>query len=160
MMSRIATKANRYVLEQAEVCPRSRKALERKRRAAALAHGVQVMVRDLDIRLLAVWTQFGGGAVYLSQQRIPRPILAFSPSEAILRRMSLLYGLTPLRMAQPASTAHFLEQIDRLLLGQGWAAKGDAIAVVLGEPIGRPGITNRVCLHYVGEALARVEPQQ
>jgi len=151
MMSRIAAKANRYVLEQAEVCPRSRKALERKRRAAALAHGVQVMVHDLDIRLLAVWTQFGGGAVYLSQQRIPRPILAFSPSEAILRRMSLLYGLTPLRMAQPRSTAHFLEQIDRLLLGQGWAAKGDAIAVVLGEPIGKPGITNEVCLHYVGE---------
>jgi hypothetical protein len=24
--------------------------------------------------------------------------------------------------------------------------------VVLGEPIGKPGITNRVCLHYVGEA--------
>jgi pyruvate kinase len=152
MMTRIAAKTNQYILGQAGVCPRAQKALERKRRAAALAHGVQVMVRDLDIKLLAVWTQFGGGAVYLSQQRITRPILAFSPSEAILRRMSLLYGLTPIRMAQPTSTHHFLEQIDRLLLDRGWAAKGDAIAVVLGEPIGKPGITNRVCLHYVGEA--------
>jgi pyruvate kinase len=152
MMTRIAAKTNQYILGQAGVCPRAQKALERKRRAAALAHGVQVMVRDLDIKLLAVWTQFGGGAVYLSQQRITRPILAFSPSEAILRRMSLLYGLTPIRMAQPPSTHHFLQQIDRLLLDQGWAAKGDAIAVVLGEPIGQPGITNQVCLHYVGEA--------
>ncbi|MBP8303145.1 MAG: pyruvate kinase [Phycisphaerae bacterium] len=152
MMSRIAAKTHRYILDQAEVCPRTRKALERKRMAAALAHGVQVMVHDLDIRLLAVWTQFGGGAVYLSQQRIPRPILAFSPSEATLRRMSLLYGLTPLRMAQPASTGQFIEQTDRLLLERGWAARGDAVAIVLGEPIAKPGITNRVCLHYVGEA--------
>ena len=152
MMNRIAAKTHRYILEQPGLRLRGQKTIERKRRAAALAHGVQVMVHDLDIKLLAVWTQFGGGAVYLSQQRIPRPILAFSTSEAILRRLALLYGLTPVPMTQPRSTQDFLERTDRLLLEQAWAAKGDPIAVVMGEAISEPGVTNQVCLHYVGEA--------
>ncbi len=155
MMNRIASKTHAYILQQAGPCPRAPRPVDRRRLTAALAHGVQVMVQDLDVKLMAVWSQFGGGAVYLSQQRIPRPILAFSPSDAILQRLALLYGLTPLRMTQPSNTLQFLERIDRLLLDNNWADKGQPVAIVLTEPITEMGTTNEVCLHHVGEALKR-----
>ena len=112
------------------------------------------MVRDLGIKLLVVWSQLGGGAVYLSQQRLSRPILACSPSPAILRRLSLLYGLTPVHMAPPDNVHTFLQTIDTLLLEKGWVAPGEPIAVVTGEPITKIGITNQVNIHYVGETLS------
>lgn len=154
MMHRIAQKSNVYIRERTLNSPTAHKALERKSRPAALAHGVRTMVRDLDIKLLVVWSQLGGGAVYLSQQRLSRPILACSPSPAILRRLSLLYGLTPIHMDQPESLHDFLQKIDALILKSEWAAPGDPIAVVSGEPMTKLGITNKVCIHYVGETLS------
>ncbi len=151
IMNRIARKSNAYILEQHWEAPVARKAPAHKRRAAALAHGVRTMVQDLDIKLLAVWSEQGGGAVYLSQQHIPRPILAFSANEVMLRRMALIYGLTPIRMEQPDSLQHFLQAIDQYLADQDWISPGDPIAVVTGEPINRPGLTNKVCIHHVGE---------
>jgi len=158
IMNRIARKSNAYILEQHWETSAARKAPHHKRRAAALAHGVRTMVQDLDIKLLAVWSELGGGAVYLSQQHIPRPILAFSANDAMLRRMALIYGLTPIRMAQPDSLQHFLQAIDSYLDDQEWITAGDPIAVVTGEPINRPGMTNKVCIHHAGET--RTSPSQ
>ncbi|MFC1763955.1 pyruvate kinase [Planctomycetota bacterium] len=153
MMNRIAQKSNAYILKQAWEAPLANKAPKHKQRAVALAHGVRTMVRDLEIKLLIVWSELGGGAVYLSEQHIPRPILACSSSMAMLRRMALLYGLTPVRMLQPANLHEFLQTLDKQLMNQTWITPGDAVAVVTGEPICKVGITNQVCIHYVGESL-------
>jgi len=157
MMKRIALKTNAYIREQGLVAPVAHKALENRRRAAALTHGVRTIAQDMAVKLLAVWAQFGGGAVYLSQQRVPFPILCCSPSDAVLRRTALLYGVIPIPMEQPASSHAFLEGLDRLLLDQNWAQESDPIVVVLGEPITQVGLTNQICIHYVGETLAAVK---
>ena len=49
---------------------------ESRYRTAALAHGVNVVVRDLGARLMGIWSQHGGGARYLSQNRPLIPIIA------------------------------------------------------------------------------------
>ena len=154
MMRRIAEKVNKHIYQTAPLSPTGPSLpIEQKRRAAALAHGVRTMACDLDVKLIVVWAQLSGGAVYLSQQRLPRPILVCSPSPAIRQRASLLYGVTPVAMEQPQSSHEFLQRLDNLLLDQKWTQEGDGIIVVSGLPITQVGLANQVSVHYVGEAL-------
>ena len=120
-------------------------------RTAALAHGVSVVVRDLGARYVVVWSERGGGARYLSQNRLAVPILGASTSPAALRRMCLMFGVQPVAMDRPADVDTFLDAIDRLMLGQAWAEPGDPIVVLVGEPLGTAGVTNEMRIHYVGD---------
>ncbi len=152
MMNRIATKTNQYLRSQPLLVHPPRKLQEMRYRTPALAHGVRSIVRDMDAKFIIMWSQLGGGAIYLSQQRIPRPILGFSSNHQALRQMSVLYGLTPIYMEKPSSNSEFIRKVDRMLIQKKWARKGEAIIFVMGEPIDRVGVTNNISIHYLGES--------
>lgn len=154
MMRRIARETNIYRRTEAIEVEPPRNPRESRYRTAALAHGVSVVVRDLDAKLIVMWSQLGGGASYVSQMLSSVPVIALSSNPDALRRMSILYGLFPLLMEQPESTAAFIIQLDKLFIDQKWAEIGDPIVLVLGEPIGQAGLTNKIQIHYVGDALA------
>ncbi len=153
MMSRIEQLTNEDVQGRRSAPPR--KLRESKYRTAALAHGVSVIMRDLEAKLVAVWSASGSGPVYLSQNRLPRPIVGFSDNPAALRRMAIMYGLKPVFMPRPGSTAEFIAQVDGQVQERGWAGKGDPIVIVSGEPIGRVGRSNKLSIHYIGDASER-----
>ena len=151
MMNRIARKTNAYVKELesgSEKLIRYKGPMNRK---AAMARGVHQMARDIGARFIVSWTHSGGSSVFLSQQRIQVPMIAFGENRKRLRQLSLLFSITPLYMKQPASGSKFIASVNRLLLKNKWARKGDPIIIVASEPITRRGITNRVVIHYVGE---------
>ena len=116
-----------------------------------LRHGVKVVIRDLGAGLVVMWSQLGGGASYLSQVRMTVPILSFSSSPEALRRMSVMFGVTPMLMEPPTDSNAFLKQVDELLLANQWAKEDDAIVMVAGQPFGRAGVTNTLRIHHVGE---------
>jgi pyruvate kinase len=124
-----------------------------KYRTAALARGVGAVLRDLDAPIVAIWSSHGGGASYLSQVRLPLPVVAFSEDPAALRRMSIMFGIWPICKPMPELTTTFIREIDELLLAQDWAKAGDPIVVVMGQPIGRSGLTNDLRIHYVGDQI-------
>jgi pyruvate kinase len=133
-----------------------RKLQDTRYRTAALAHGVSVIVRDIDARLVATWSQLGGGARYLSQNRLAVPILAASSDLGALRQMGLLFGVHPIHMSQPKDSDTWLNLLDQFMLDRGWADEGDPIVVAKGEPLGTSGVTNKIRIHYVGD-VCRVE---
>jgi len=149
MMSRIARLTNRYILEQKISHPIPKHMRESRYRTAALAHGVKSIVKDIDARLIVIWSKFGGGALYLSQLDIPRPILAFSDLPSTLNRLSLLYGIHPELMDQPISTSDFIQDVDAKIIDNGWAKKGEVVVFVYGEPIQASGVTNSIYIHYL-----------
>jgi pyruvate kinase len=149
MMSRIARLTNQYILEQKISHPLPGHLHESRHRSAALAHGVKSIVKDIDARLIAVWSKFGGGALYLSQLDIPRPILAYSDLPATLNRLSLLYGVHPELMSQPSAATGFILDVHSRIIDKGWAKKGDAVVFVYGEPIQASGLTNSIYIHYL-----------
>ena len=125
-------------------------------RTAALAHGIGVVVHDLAARYVVVWSELGGGARYLSQNRLSIPIIAVSSSEPALRRMSLGFGVRPVHMDRPADSEAFLARVDELLQQRGWAQPGEPIVLAMGEPMGTAGVTNEIRIHYVGD-VCRVD---
>jgi pyruvate kinase len=149
MMSRIARLTNDHILEQRISRQVPRQLKESKFRSAALAHGVKSMVKDIDAKMIVIWSKFGGGALYISQLDIPLPILAFSNLPSTLNRLALLYGAYPELMEQPQSHGEFIREASRRILESGRADKGDAIVFVYGEPIQASGVTNTVYVHYL-----------
>lgn len=153
MMRRIAIKTNAYVKsldDKSDELVKYRGDINRK---ATMARGVHQMARDIKAKFIVSWTHSGGSSVFLSQQRMEIPLIAFGENEKRLRQMSILYSMTPIYMKQPKSGSKFITAVDEMLLKKKWAKKGDPIIIVASDPITKIGITNRVVLHYVGEDI-------
>lgn len=151
IMNRIARLTNKYIREQKISHPIPKAIQDSKYRSAALAHGVKSIVKDIDARLIVVWTKLGGGALYLSQLDMPRPIIACSAYPSTLRRLALLYGVHPVLMEQPEHSSDFIQAADEMILKNGWALPGEPVVFVWGKPIISSGITNTLYIHYLGE---------
>lgn len=151
MMNRIATKTNLYIKES-NIQPGFNIKQIFMNRTAAIADGVKTIVRDLHPKFLVAWTNLGGTAVTLSQQRSALPILAFTDNKKRLRQLSLLYSIKPIFMKLPQSGSKFIVQIDKLLVKNSWASSGNPIIIVSPDPIHKLGFANRIVVHYIGES--------
>jgi pyruvate kinase len=125
---------------------------------AALARGVRFISTDVDAKLVIMWVHFDGGARHLARTRMWRPIIAFSSDPRALRRMSLLYGVTPTFMEEPASSDEFMGKADQVLLERGWARTGDTVVYVLGATMAQASVTDRVCIRHVGDPIEGLSP--
>ena len=123
---------------------------ETGRPAAALAHGVTTVARELGAKLIVVWSQKGGTARYLSQNRPTVPIIGVTSDYRAMRRMNMLFAVWPVLMTPPGDIEDFAAAADQLLIDHGWAEPGDAILIVAGEPLDTPGLTNTLRIHHVG----------
>jgi pyruvate kinase len=151
VMHATAKAAESYLFGEAWVGRAPKRLQETRYRTAALAHGVSTIVGDLRPLYVVMWSELGGGARYLSQNRLPTPILAVSSNPVALRQMTLMFGVRPVEMPRPEDSEAFVGEIDRLLLDNRWAEQGDAVVIVKGEPLGTPGVTNKIRIHYVGD---------
>jgi pyruvate kinase len=150
MMNRITEKTNDYLRSHGTPLAMPHHFRQGTKESAAIAHGVKTIVEDIDIKMIVTWTHLAESVVYLSQYHIPLPILGFSNRGEDLRKMALLYGLMPMYMEPPKSGSQFIRQVDQMLIERKWAKTGEALVFVLGEPIGRVGISNRLVIHYLG----------
>lgn len=153
MMTRIARKTNAYIKTLDGESEKLIKYTGPINRKAAMARGVHQMARDMKAKFIITWTHSGGSSVFLSQQRMEVPLIAFGENESRLRQMSILYSITSIFMKQPKSGSKFIAEADHMLLEKKWAKKGDPVIIVASEPITKRGITNRVVIHYIGEQI-------
>ena len=112
-------------------------------RAAASA------ARAIGAKGIIVFTQTGNTARLISQCRPAAPILAFTPTESIRRKMALLWGVIPFRMDRLEPAENLIVEMERSLKERGWATGGDRFVILLGFPIRRKGPTNMIKLHTV-----------
>jgi len=105
---------------------------------------------DLGARAIVAFTKSGFTARLLAKYRPRAPILAFSPSPAVRHRLCLHWGVTPKPIPPIQHTEELVEQIDRILLGEGGVRLGDPLVVVAGFPLWVRGTTNLIQLHRVG----------
>jgi pyruvate kinase len=153
-MNRIIHAAEAFVASRREAPSPPRHAVEDRQRSAALAHGAWYVARDVGAKLVVVWSQHGGLARFLSQTGFTIPIIAYSSSAAHTRRMALLKGVRPILGTVPdepaAALALWNDAVDAELLRRGWAALGDTILLMAGQPLGAPKVAGTMAIHHVG----------
>jgi pyruvate kinase len=148
MMDRIAAQAELSIRQQGY------KDLPQRRfttHAEIVADSAYHAARNADAAAIVVFTASGSSARLIARFRPPVPIYAFTPSEAVARQLNIVFGVRSVIAPQTTSTDDMMMQMDRILIERGWLKPRDSVVFVAGQPIGRPGTTNLLKLHRVGE---------
>jgi len=103
-------------------------------------------------RPLVVVTWSGGSAVFASKSRPREPIYALTPDPAVLNRLALVWGVTPILIPPVESVDDVLTAGERALLDQGHVEEGQEIVFLAGRsPL--KGVTHLLRIHAAGSEL-------
>lgn len=119
--------------------------------AEIVADAAHEAAHDAHVAAIVVFTATGFSARLIARYRPGVPIYAFTPSEAVARRLSPVYGVRPILAPDVPSTDDMLALMDRVLVERNLVRPGDGVVFVAGQPIGRAGTTNLLKLHRIGE---------
>jgi pyruvate kinase len=163
LMLSAETSAGKYPLESLAMMDRIIRRTEAERQAMssyvqgrsfseAVAEAAARAAEDIGARYIVAFTQSGFTAKLLSKCRPSVPIVAFTPSEEVLRRMSLYWGVIPGFMRPLKSTDEVFQEVETVLLKEKMARKGDSVVITASTPILGAGKTNLIKLHRIGGA--------
>ncbi len=112
--------------------------------AEAIADGACKAAHNTSAKAIVVFTRSGFTAKLLSKLRPDVPIIAFTPDEAALRRMSIYWG-TSVKLIKRSDAeileAAFMKAIEKSLVNERSIKRGDTIVFVASSPfMGKPNI--------------------
>lgn len=148
MMARIAIETESSLRESGFKDPPRR---EHPTYAETMADMAHRCARMQGATAIVVFTASGSSARLVSRYRPPVPIFAFTGSDEVARHLAIIYGIKPIVVDDPVDTDQMVKQLDHVLLGKGLVKERDTVVFMAGQPIGRPGTTNFVKLHRMGD---------
>ena len=147
MMSRIALEAeSAFPYDQMlherwqDILPEVNDAMARA--ACQIAHQVQA-------RCIITFTTGGTTALRLSKYRPQQPILAVTPLETSVRRLSLAWGVLPNVKPEPSNLEEVFELARKVALETDAARRGDLVVITAGLLLRVPGSTNLVRVQII-----------
>jgi len=154
MMNQIVEATGAYLARRSASEPQGTVAIH-YHTPAAVAHAAVQAALDLNARAVAVWTATGTTARLVARHRLPMPVVGLTYDERVWRRLNLLYGVVPVRVAPLHNPAEMAATLDELLVSKGLAERGDLVVVVTSTRPTTPGATDTALVRRVGEkALA------
>jgi pyruvate kinase len=117
----------------------------------AIARAAAKAARELELKVVAVYTESGHSAALVSAYRPEALILGMSRNAASLRRLALRWGVVPVAIDHwITDVQEGLRLVEQTLVERGMAGPGDDIAVTFGMlEISGPGRTNVLTLWRV-----------
>jgi pyruvate kinase len=100
-------------------------------------------------RALVVYTWSGQSAIAASRSRPRATIFALTPSDTVLDRLSLVWGVVPIRVPVVKSTDELLLSGEKVLLEKGLVQPGQEVVVLAGTSPMR-GATNLMKIYSIG----------
>ncbi len=117
----------------------------------AMSDASSFAAQELKARAIVAFTESGYTARLISQDRPPVPIIAFTPSERVRRRLTLDWGVVPRLIKSQTSIDQMVVDIEASLLADRSVRYNDILVIVGGAPLGVRGTVNLLKLHRVGE---------
>jgi pyruvate kinase len=113
----------------------------------AAARAACQIAYQIGAKAIIALTAGGSTALRVAKHRPCQPILAVTGSETVMRRLTLVWGVYPLKKSMPTNLEEWLEAARTTALETGVAKPGDRIVVTAGLPLSVPGSTNLVKIH-------------
>ena len=141
-MARIAAHTDKHVVKQ----PQQRRhadfpIMDGSPIARAVALAARRAADELDARYIAAFTESGATVRQVSHTRPLCPILGFTTSERVYRRLAVRWGVTPLPGGRFETTDEMLEAAVDFLKRREFVQPGDIVITVCGTTT-LPGATN------------------
>jgi len=117
----------------------------------AVAEAACHAAATVKAKAVVVFTQSGSTAARIARFRPQLPIIAFTSSDEIRRRLALYWGVRGLPVGTMANSDQQIKLVEETLLDTGFK-KGDVIVITMGVPLGSSGSTNLMKVHKLGQS--------
>ena len=107
------------------------------------------MSEDLSIKVMVVMTESGDTGNTMSSFRPSSIIIAMTPNESVYRRLSLSWGILPVKVRRFRSTDQMLDFNKKFLMDNHIIKRGDMFVMTAGVPVGITGTTNMIKIEIV-----------
>ncbi len=152
MMSRIIHEAEKSIAERLLDRPVEESRLVSPNFYHAIAHTASYAARKANVKALVVFSNSGSMAQRISKLKPIRPIIALTPRQDVVNRMSLLWGVVPLLIEETDHTDALLENGEQVIFGHQLLARGDSVVFCAGNTHIK-GATNMLKIYNIGETL-------
>jgi len=102
----------------------------------AISHAACYTALDLDAKAIICCTRSGYTARMVTKYRPEQLIIAATPSDATFRRLSLSWGVLPLKIRQVENTDDMIEKAKAAAKEAGMVTAGDTVVITAGVPVG------------------------
>ena len=123
----------------------------------ALAHTACQAAREIRAKALVIFTHTGYSARLVSKSRPAGPIFALTPLESTCRRLTLTWGVHPVRVPRWRTAEGMIETGVKLLQGEKLLHRGDWVVAIAGTTT-RSGGTNLLRILQLGRPPDQVPP--
>ena len=121
----------------------------------AISHATCTTAMGLGATAIISSSKSGYTARMVSKYRPGCPIIAATPKEEVLRRLSIVWGVIPIQVRETTGTDQMIEEATKKSLKAGLIKCGDLVVITAGVPVGVPGTTNLIKVHIVGEVIVQ-----
>jgi pyruvate kinase len=104
---------------------------------------------------IATITHSGRAARALAKVRPSTPMVAILDNEAMLRKLSFVWGVRGVLIPKIVATDDLFAMVERVLIENGHAANDELVVVTAGIPSLRRGTTNMIKVHRIGARAER-----
>ncbi|VBB42790.1 Pyruvate kinase [uncultured Desulfatiglans sp.] len=115
----------------------------------AVAHASCTLAERLHAAAIIAPTRSGQTARLISSFRPGNHLIAVSPSEETVRRLTLCWGCLPILVARPSDTDDMFDKAAAAALDSGNVREKDLVVITAGHPVWVPGSTNMVKVRYL-----------
>ena len=115
----------------------------------AVAQSSVNIIHEVGAKAIAAFSVSGKTPIRISRQRPSKPIYAFTFTQEIYNRLSLVWGVTPLFIDPIDDAKSLIEAGENVLIDKRLVKKNDIIVIVTGLAL-KSGSTNLIKIHKVG----------
>lgn len=133
MMAKIVRETESSTLDNLDVEHRRGDARSVEEAVSEIAN---VLVRDVDVKLIIVASAHGDLGHVVSRFRPEMPILVTTDNARVRRQLNLSWGIMPVLQKRPKDAEEFFRTVASFVQALGLAGSGDKVVVVGGDPIG------------------------
>ncbi|WP_073073418.1 pyruvate kinase [Thermosipho atlanticus] len=149
VMNEVATNTEKYLQKESNGIPWTQKPYIIKNIEDAISKAAFDLAISVNAKLIITPTSTGKTAINVARFRPKVPILAPTPNESTYYRLSLVWGIIPVKINQTLSTDEMISEVMKKSRELGLTRPGDKVIITAGIPWGRPGTTNTVQVHEI-----------
>ena len=116
----------------------------------AVAQSAVNIQKEIDAQCIIAFSQSGRTSMKISKQRPTSPVYAFTSRMDTYNRLSLIWGITPMFIADIKDARRLITASEHLLMEKKWVQKDDLIVLVIGMGL-KEGSTNIIKIHRIGQ---------
>lgn len=118
--------------------------------ALSIARAARELAHDRDVSAVAVFSETGRTALFMSKTRPRVSILAFTPEERTFHRMGLYWGVTPFLVPFATTVETMLAHVETAMLASSDLTPGQQVVLISGFPVGMMREPNFALLYTIG----------